>query len=105
MNREKLFKIRKEIEKVRRQGGVRASDLQRIARLVGRRLATRGKEPNWVSDSLPSSRPISIPDHGGRDMRRGTVRSILNDLEGDVDSLEALLEDGDDGESENEQTG
>jgi hypothetical protein len=38
----------------------------------------------WVSEVFGQLRPLSIPDHSGRDLAPGTKKSILNQLEDDV---------------------
>ena len=50
----------------------------------------RGKHPTWVSQVLSDAPPLSIPDHGGRDLNRHTAEVILDQLETDLDRLEAL---------------
>lgn len=42
-----------------------------------------------MSQLLPDARPLSIPDHGGKDLNRFTARVILQQLEEDLDTLEA----------------
>ena len=73
-----------------RRSQQKARDLEKLARLLGRRQDKRGKEPTWVHDELPVY-PLSIPRHGGRDLAPGTRNSILNVLEGDVDAWEEQL--------------
>lgn len=64
--------------------------LEKFAKSLGRRLAKRGSEPNWVSDLLPNARPISIPHHS-RNLKRGTATNILDAFERDLDELEAIV--------------
>jgi hypothetical protein len=59
----KVARLREKIETLRRGGGVRSADLQRLARQVGRRPHARGKEPTWVNVRFPEARPLSIPGH------------------------------------------
>jgi hypothetical protein len=87
MNPARLPRIRSRIEALRRQGGVKGRELESVAKAVGRRRHPRGKEPTWVSDELPSRPPLSIPGHP-RDLNRITARTILDQLEEDVDELE-----------------
>jgi hypothetical protein len=84
-----IERLRADIQALRRVGGVRSSDLQSIARRLGRSLSPRGKHPTWVSHILPTAPPLSIPDHGGRDLNRFTAQVILDQLEEDLNALEA----------------
>lgn len=92
MNPKKIARLRQEIAALRNKGGVRGSELESVARRVGRRLHARGKHPTWV---MKGRFPLSIPKHPG-EMRRGTVKSILDHLEDDLDEIEAL-DDSDEG--------
>ncbi len=91
MNPKKLAKLRREIEGLRRKGGIKGRELRRIAQAVGRKLGQRGKEPTWVSEQFPD-RPLSIPGHPG-DLNRNTAGAILDQLEQDLDEIEAAMED------------
>ncbi len=91
MNQRKLANLRKEIESLRRKGGIKGREVRKIAQAVGRELGQRGKEPTWVSKRFPT-RPLSIPGHPG-DLNRNTARNILNQLEQDLDEIEAAMED------------
>jgi hypothetical protein len=83
MDAGKLEKIRREINAARRKA-VTARDLLRIASALGRSEFTgRGKEPTFVSKPFPLARPISIPKHGNKNLKPGTKKNILNDLEND----------------------
>jgi hypothetical protein len=66
--------------------------LEAVAGAVGRVRDPRGKEPTWVSEELPSRPPLSIPGHP-RDLNKFTARSILDQLEEDVDELESKYAD------------
>ena len=83
-----LRQIREEIGALRSRGGVRSSELQRLARRLGRTLSPRGKHPTWVSRLLPAATPLSIPDHGGKELNRYTARAILDQMEQDLNELE-----------------
>lgn len=85
MNRKKIAKLRRQIAALRNRGGVRSSELDSLARRVGRKLYCRGKHPTWV---MERRFPLSIPKHPG-EMRRGTVKGILDHLEDDLDAIEA----------------
>lgn len=96
MDRRRLVRLREDIGKLRRRGGIHATELQALAKRIGRVPHSRGKEPTWVNPSLPEARPVSMPNHPG-DLNRFTAREILNQLEADVDRFEARLEDEADG--------
>ncbi|HEY7213801.1 MAG TPA: hypothetical protein VIC28_04185 [Thermoanaerobaculia bacterium] len=95
MSLAKIRKLRSEIEALRNKGWVKTAELEALARRLGRRRAKRGKEPTWISDELPDRRPVSIPSHPG-DVNRFTARSILDQLEGDLDRYEELLQSRED---------
>ena len=82
--------MRKRLQALRtRSGIIKSGELERLARALGRRLSNRGKEPTFVSDLLPQSRPLSIPHHPGT-LKKGTADNILDQLEKDIDELEEL---------------
>jgi hypothetical protein len=87
MTRKKLNKLRAWLDELRRSSP-KASEIQRVAKVLGRKKVKRGKEPTWESDTFPDLRPLSIPDHGGRELPTGTKYSILNQLEDDFSSWE-----------------
>ena len=87
----RVSRLRKEIEKLRRIGGVRSAELRRLARQVGRKPHPRGKEPTWVNERFPRARPLSIPGH--RELNRFTTRAILDRLEEDLDLILAEMEE------------
>jgi hypothetical protein len=90
MDRKKLDSIREDMDAMRRRM-VKAADLQALAKQLGRHPVNRGKHPNWESEAFEHLRPLSIPDHGGRDLSK-TVRSCaLKLLEDDVAAWEAWL--------------
>lgn len=91
MNHKKIDRLRREIEGLRRKGGIKGRELQKIAKAVGRRLGQRGKEPTWVSERF-SKRPLSIPGHPG-DLNKNTARDILEQLETDLDEIEEEMDD------------
>jgi hypothetical protein len=51
----------------------------------------RGKEPTYDSQAFQHLRPLSIPDHKGRDMPSRTRDSILNQLEDDLEAWNEAL--------------
>ncbi len=76
MNRNKLAKLRKKLEALRKRGGVKSREVEDLAKALGRKLHNRGKEPNWVNTELPNARPLSIPNHT-KDLKKGTLKSRL----------------------------
>ncbi len=92
MNREKLDKLRKRVEEFRKKGGIGSSELETLARALGRVPSKRGKEPTWVNLTFPDLRPLSIPRHGSKDLNKYTANSILDQLELDIDKFEELIE-------------
>lgn len=91
MNRKRLGKLREELQSFRRRGSIRSEELESVARALGRELHSRGKEPTWVNRQFPELRPLSIPHHS-HELRRGTARSIIDDLELDIDRWEQELQ-------------
>lgn len=78
MDKKKLRKIKKNLDSLRsRPNNIRSSELQKLAKSLGRKRAKRGHEPNYISDLLPRSRPISIPSHPGA-LARFTAENILD---------------------------
>ena len=70
-----------------------------IASKVGRVRDKRGSEPNYVRAEDPAlAPPLSIPGHGGADLKVGTVRSIVDALLSDLDAWEIYLLEVDDDE-------
>ena len=95
MDPKKIRKLRNEIQGMRRRGGIRPAELESLARSVGRVRHKRGKEPSWVSTVFPEAPPVSIPNHPG-DLSKYTARSILNELEADLDRFDAAAEEDQD---------
>ena len=92
MHTKKIAKLRKQLEELRRKGGVRSRELESLAQALGRQQHWRGKEPTWVNPNLPGARPVSIPNHPG-EMSRYTAKSILDQLEVDIDGHEEQTQD------------
>lgn len=91
MDRKKLRRIKQTLKNLRsRPNNIRSKELRNFAKQLGRRRFNRGHEPNFLSDLLPKSRPISIPDHPGS-MARFTAENILDQLEQDIFELEEML--------------
>ncbi len=91
MTRAKLDKIIAELAACRNRGGVRASELEQLAKDLGRVQSKRGKEPTWVSAVFADLRPLSIPHHG-TELNKFTARSIIDLLGMDVDRWEEQLD-------------
>ena len=92
MTRRKLRKLQERLNTLRRTGGLASSELESLAQALGRERHPRGSEPTWVSTVLPGARPLTIPHHS-RDLNRFTAKSILEQLEVDLDDLEAIAPD------------
>ena len=91
MDKQKLSRLRKRIQALRsRLGNIRSRELRSLATALGRKRNNRGKEPTFVSELLPQTRPITIPEHP-RALKKGTAGSILDRLEEDIDLLEEQL--------------
>lgn len=83
MNRRRLENLRRKVEACRRSQP-KAEELETLATALGRKKANRGKEPTFANEVFPSLRPLSIPNHKGRDLPIGTKNSILNQLDDDL---------------------
>lgn len=93
MDSKRLKKIKKTLNDLRsKPNNIRSKELIKLAKSLGRRLFKRGHEPNYLSDLLPRSRPISIPNHPGA-MARFTAENILDQLEQDIFDLEESIEE------------
>jgi hypothetical protein len=93
MDREKLDKIRRRIEELRKRGGIGYSELESLARALGRVPSKRGKHQTWVNQTFDDLRPLSIPRHGSKDLNKYTANDILDQLELDIDKFEELIEE------------
>jgi hypothetical protein len=83
MDQKKLAKIERLIAECRRKSN-KHRDLEHIVLALERRRVKRGKEPTYESVAFPNVNMITIPDHGGKNIKRGTSHSILNQCEEDV---------------------
>jgi len=90
MTRKKLRALGRKLGQLR-QSPQKAIAVQTLAQQLGRRKVKRGKEPTWESDIFPDLRPLSIPDHGGKNLSIGTKNSILNQLEDDLNYWDELV--------------
>jgi hypothetical protein len=93
MNRQKLNKLRNRVEELRKKGGIGSSELESLARALGRVKSKRGKEPNWINKIFPNLRPLSIPRHGSKDLSRITANIILDQLEIDIEQFEEYIDE------------
>lgn len=97
MNRRKLRGLKSDLASLQSRGGVRPRELEDFARSLGRKLYDRGSHPTWVSTIFSDLPPVSIPNHGGRDLNRFTKNGILDQLEADIERFEAqIAAEGDD---------
>lgn len=93
MNPSKIDKLRKRLA-VLRHSPQKARALEAFAKQLGRSRIDRGKEPVWKSN-FSNLRVVSIPHHGGKDIPLGTKKSILAQLEEDLDAWEERVAQGD----------
>lgn len=88
---EKLKNIRRMIESCRRKTN-KHRNLEAIVIALKRKRVKRGKEPTYESTVFKEANVITIPDHAGKDVARGTANSILNQCEEDVFRFEEEIE-------------
>jgi predicted RNA binding protein YcfA (HicA-like mRNA interferase family) len=81
-------RLRKTFESVRRKGSVKSSEIEALAKALGRVRHKRGSEPAWINPEHPHLRPVSIPHHS-QDLNKFTARAILKQLEEDLEALES----------------
>lgn len=100
MDLKKLKKLKAELKAIRLSPqGRKEHELVAIAKKVGRTRDKRGSEPNYVREDNPAlSPPLSIPGHGAKDLKPGTVRSIVDALLSDLDAWEIFLMDAEEDE-------
>ncbi|MCL6739880.1 hypothetical protein LZ518_01835 [Sphingomonas sp. RB56-2] len=93
MDETKLARIRDDIAAARRKPQTQG-DLAGLASRLGRthRKGGKGKHQTWVT-SLPGCYPLSIPAGKRRDLKPGTKKSVLDQLEGDVEAWEMMLQE------------
>ncbi len=89
----KTGKLRKRLSVLRTKGSLKSSEVESLARQLGRVRHKRGKEPIWVSALFPHLMPSSIPHHGGGRLNRFTARAILDRLEEDLEALEEVQDE------------
>ena len=91
MNPKKLKRLRRKLGDLRRSiANMPSRKLENFAKSLERHRAKSGSEPNWVSDILPDSKPISIPHHS-RALKKYTANNILDQLEKDLNDFEAMF--------------
>ncbi len=93
MDENKVNRLRRRIEKLRRAGSIKAAEMNRLASSVGREPHSRGKHPTWIHPDLPNATPLTIPDHSV-ELNRFTAGQILDQIESDLDHLEYRLKSG-----------
>lgn len=88
----KLKKLRDELERLRAAGSIKSSIMERFAGRLGRVLDPgRGKHPTFINPEFPELRPVSIPNHS-TPLNKITARSILDQLESDLECWEIEVE-------------
>jgi len=88
MNPPKVIRLRQKLESLRGKGGVKSTEIQLLAKKLGRKRHKRGSEPTWINESFRHLRPVSIPHHS-KGLNRFTARAILDQLEADLEAWEA----------------
>lgn len=100
MDRRKLDKLERQLKSMQASPyGVRADDLVSLAKKLGRAKVNRGKEPTYERAPLMPGGvvfPLTIPGHTG-DLAVGTVKSIVNTLQDDIDEYRQWLDLAPDG--------
>jgi hypothetical protein len=94
MTKKKIQKLLLELASLRRKkGNITSREIIRFANKCGRKKRTGsiGKEPTYLNEHLPYSKPLSIPYHSGN-MPPGTAGNILAILEQDLFEIEETLE-------------
>jgi hypothetical protein len=82
----RLAKVRAEIDALRHGlGSITAREFIGLAIRLGRMRVVRGKEPTFERQGW---KPLTIPNHSGT-LKKGTACSILDQLEADLEHLEA----------------
>jgi hypothetical protein len=92
MDAKKLSRIRDDIAAAQRKPQTQG-DLADLAGRLGRTPRKgKSKHPLWVT-SLPGCGPLSIPCGKRRDLPTGTKKSVLDQLEGDLEVWEMILQE------------
>lgn len=76
-----------------RKGNITEKEIVRFANKCGRKRRTGGigKEPTYLNEHLPNSKPLSIPSHPGN-ISIGTISNILDYLEKDLFDIEEIID-------------
>ncbi len=90
-NRKTIRRLRAKANGYRRSQP-KAQELISLAKGLGRKEVNRGKEPTYESTAF-NLRPLSIPNHKGRDLAPGTRNSILDALDDDLIEWEQWLDE------------
>jgi hypothetical protein len=97
-----VTKIKRELDELRRGGGQKsARQIEQLAIRLGRKRHPKGKEPTYFNEILPDLPPLSIPGHSG-DLKPGTAKSILDQLDEDVFRLMEICDEDEREEDEND---
>ena len=98
MDKQKLEKIARELEKARQQAAnLKLADIERLAIRLGRvKRPGRGGHLTYKGPLL-GSRTLIIPNHPSRAIGRGLALKLLGDLEDDLGAWEAQLENAHEG--------
>ncbi len=90
MNRRRLLKLRGEQQAMLRQADLPKKKLEALAKKLGRkRRPQQTGEGMWDSEPFPHLMPLSIPK--STPVKRFTAKSILNQLEEDLDCWDEAL--------------
>ena len=75
-----------------RHRSVKAADIQGLAARLGREKGELRQGADLGERRVSELRPLSIPDHGGgRDLSPRVRKSVLNELENDIDAWDQKL--------------
>jgi hypothetical protein len=90
------------MDQLRRGGGQKsAREIEQLAIRLGRKRHPKGKEPTYFNEILPDLPPLSIPGHGG-DLKPGTAKNILDQLDEDFLRLSEICEEDENEGDEND---
>lgn len=92
MNRKRLEKLRGVLERLRRGADIPRKELEGLSSKAGRRRRSQQTgEQRWESERFPDLMPLSIPK--STPVKTYTARSVLDQLEEDLDRWDEILED------------
>ena len=93
-------RLRAELEALRaRRRSLRSSEVVALAKRIGRKRVNRGKEPTYERTGWL---PLTIPGHSS-DLAIGTASNILDQLEEDIERLEAESQDQEEDANEEQE--